>query len=422
MRVRAPIRAAATALACALVTAGCEQTMRPQAKGELVWAIGEIDAVPDGPAQAIARMWNDQNPRRPKVRVHALPASADHQRQLMATELNAGLSGFDILTLDVVWTGEFAENGWLADLQDLAPRIRKVALAAPLHSATWDGRLWAAPFTSDAGILYYRTDLVDTVPTTWEEMVRVGLALGAREGIAPFVGQGAQYEGMVVTYLELLWGAGGDLFDAGGTKVDFDDAPARKALDFMRDAYQRGFYAKGFDTMREESARIAFQSGGAVFMRNWPYAYPHLAGLESNSISKVVGRFGIAPLPAFDRNGTTSATGGHNLAVSRFSQSRGAAKDFVTFASTTRGVQRLLAEEYKRGPALASVYGDLSTDPVMTQLGQVLKDAKPRPPTPEWSAISDEIQQNVFPAYTGALPTATAVSEIRSFLELTAKP
>ncbi|MDQ3640940.1 MAG: ABC transporter substrate-binding protein [Actinomycetota bacterium] len=422
MRIRVPIRVAAVALACALVAAGCERASQPQARAELVWAIGEIDAVPDGPAQVIARMWNDQNPSGPKVRVHGLPASADHQRQLMATELNAGLGGFDILTLDVVWTGEFAENGWLADLQDRAPRFRNVALAVPMQSAMWSGRLWAAPFISDAGILYYRTDLVTTVPTTWEEMVRVGLAVGAREGIAPFVGQGAQYEGMVVTYLELLWGAGGDLFDAGGTNVDFDDAPARKALDFMRDAYQRGFYAKGFETMREEEARIAFQNGGAVFMRNWPYAYPHLAGLENGSISNVVGRFGIAPLPAFHGKGTTSATGGHNLAVSRFSQSRRAAKDFVTFASTSPEVQRLLAEKYRRGPALTSAYDGLGADPVMAPLGRILRDAKPRPPTPEWSAISDEIQQNVFPAYTGPLPSAAAVREIRSFLELTAKP
>jgi multiple sugar transport system substrate-binding protein len=387
----------------------------------LVWAIGAIDAAPGGPAPEIADLWNQAHPDGPQVRLHALPPSADDQRQLMATELNAGLPEFDILTLDVVWTGEFAVNGWLADLQRMRSSLERLSLAAPLRSATWNGTLWGAPFTSDAGVLYYRTDLVDKPPTTWEELVRVGLAAGAKAGIAPFVGQGAQYEGMVVNYLEYLWGAGGDLFNAKATDVDFRDGPARQALEFMRDARQRGFYAKDFDKMKEEDARAAFQKGEAVFMRNWPYAYPQLKGTSGSAASKVGDRFGIAPLPTFDGKGTTAAIGGHNLAVSRFSDNRRAAEQFVAFASTNAPVQRLLAKKFSRGPAMASVYADpdLLGDPVMSLLGRVLKDAKPRPPTPEWSAISDEIQQNVFPAYTGALDPATAVKGIRSFLELT---
>lgn len=360
-------------------------------------------------------MWNGQG-RGSKVRVHALPNSADDQRQLMATELNAGLSGFDILTLDVVWTGEFAVNGWLADLQGQRKRVEDLSLAAALQSASWDGRLWATPFISEAGFLYYRTDLVARAPTTWTELEKAGLDAQQRTGLTPFVGQGAQYEGLVVNYLEYLAGAGGSLFDLEGTDVEYRQEPARRAVDFMRDAFQRGLYAEDFDQMREKEARQRFQDGGAVFMRNWPDAYAKLA----KPPSKVSGNFGIAPLPTFDGKGTSAITGGSNLAVSRFSQNRSAATDFVLFASTSPEVQRLLADKYSRGPALASVYGDLAGDPVMTMLGRVLQDAKARPPTPDWSAISDEIQQNIFPAYTRSLDPGVAVKEIRSFLELTA--
>ncbi len=403
------------ALALCLASVGCQRTP-PADEGDLVWAIGANDAQPGGLAESIANMWNSQTPG-PKVRVHALPASADDQRQLMATELNAELSGLDILTLDVVWTGEFAVNRWVVDLQDIRSRLQKDSLAGPLQSATWDGKLWGAPFISEAGFLYFRTDLVaqDKVPTTWEELVRAGLAAGRTAGIAPFVGQGAQYEGLVVNYLEYLSGAGGTLFDRDGSDVAFLDEPALQAVDFMRKARQGGFYAKGFDTMREAEATAAFRNGEAVFMRNWPSAYAEL----QSPTSTVRGRFGIAPLPTFGK-GTSSITGGSNLAVSRFSQNREAAKQFVTFASTSLQVQSLLAKAYSRGPALEPVYESLSGDPVMDLLGRVLKDAKARPPSPAWSAISDEIQQSIFPAYTGALDPDKAVDNVRSFLDLTA--
>lgn len=417
------LRGISFVVVCCLVASGCKRTSETSsANPDLVWAIGANDAAAGGLAEKIARRWNSQN-RGSTVRVHALPPGADDQRQVMATALNAELPNFDILTLDVTQTGEFAENGWLADLEGQRSRVENLSLPAPLQSATWSGRLWAIPFISEAGFLYYRKDLVgDRAPTTWAELQKVGLDVGRRMGIAPFVGQGAQYEGLVVNYLELLAGAGGDLFSREGTEVEYGDGPALRALTFMQDARREGLYAEDFDTMRETEARHRFEDLQAVFMRNWPDAYAQL----EESTSKVKGKFGIAPLPTFDGNGTSAIIGGSNLGVSPFSQNPRAATEFVLFASTDFDVQRLLAEDYSRGPALASVYTarDLATNPVMKMLGQVLVDARARPPTPEWSAISDEIQQRIFPAYTGTgdpEPAAeAAVREIREFLELTA--
>jgi multiple sugar transport system substrate-binding protein len=364
-------------------------------------------------------MWNQLHPNGPKVRIEALPESADDARQQLALELNAQSSEFDILTLDLVWTGEFAENGWLESLEDLRPQIEKVSLPGPVQSASWDGKLWAAPSTADAGLLYYRKDLVPEPPRTWDELMKVGLEAGRKAGIAPFVGQGAQYEGMVVHYLEYFWGAGGDLFNEDGTKVLLQDGPALKAIEFMRTALQNGFYAPGFNTMMEEDARNAFQSGNAVFMRNWPYAYQLMTGHDPHNPSEVAGKFGIAPLPTFNGTGTIAGLGGHNLAVSRFSDKIDAAKEFVRFISTTADVQRNLGTQHSLAPTMASVYDDLAGDPVMALLGQILPDAKPRPSTPDWNAISEEIQRQVFPAYNGQRDPRAAVEAVRVFLEST---
>lgn len=416
----------AVALAVLLVSAGCS-TKSPLA-GDLVWAVAANDVLP---ATDIAAMWHREHPTAPAVRVEELPRSSDDQHRLLAIELNAKLRHFDVLSLDVVWTGEFAENGWIISLQDLRSVIEPVALPGPFQSATWQGTLWAAPFMSNAGFLYYRTDLVDRAPTSWEDIVRMGVEASRAEAarghtVVPFVGQGAQYEGLVVNYLEYLWGAGGDLFDAKGTRVRFDREAALKALDFMRSSTQAGaegrppFYHPQFSSMTEDEALAAFRNGEAVFMRNWPDKYVNL----NSPGSRVRGVFDIAALPTFEGrttsagNASTSALGGLNLAVSRWSTRTEAAKQFVRFASTSPQVQHYLARN-ARPPTLRSVYAELSGDPVMKLLGEVLPAANPRPPVPQWSAISDELQQQVFAAYTGQKDTGRAVDEIRGFLERT---
>ncbi len=412
LRARGPVVAL---LAVVLLAAGCTGSGRSSPPAELVWAIGEIDAKPDGPAQAVAALWNGTHPDRPKVRVEALPESADEQRQLMAIELNAGLRGFDILSLDVVWTGEFAESRWLVDLEDERREIERVSLPAPFQSAVWKGKLWAAPFTSGAGILYYRTDLVPTPPTTWEDLFRVGLDRARQAGIEPYVGQGAQYEGMVVNFLEYFWGAGGEVFDADRKEVRFEQDAAVRAIDFMRTALRDRFYAESLPHMTEQDALEMFREGKALFMRNWPHAYADVTGPGS----KVEGRVGIAPLPTFEGGAPVSALGGQNLAVSRYAKDVDTAKDFVKFASTDARVQHLLGNRpHSRAPTMASVYEELDADPVMALLARVLPGAKARPPTPNWASISDEIQQQVFPAYTGdRKKSGDAVDAIRSFLE-----
>ncbi len=421
MRWDAPLRAgrrAVVLLVVVLVAAACTSGSKgPSTDTELVWAIGAIEAGEDGPAQAVAKLWNDSHPDGPRVRVEALPDSADEQRQLMAIELNAGLPGLDILSLDVVWTGEFAESGWLVDLEDVRKDIEEVSLGAPFQSATWKGRLWAAPFTSGAGILYYRADLVtDPPPETWDELLQVGMAAAAgRPEIEPFVGQGAQYEGMVVNFLEYFWAAGGgEMFDEDGREVRFEPEAAVRAIEFMHRARTDGFYARDFSSMTEQDALEQFREGNAVFMRNWPYAYDLLDEEDSKLTENQVG---IVALPGLKGHGPASALGGQNLAVSRYAKDVGAAKEFVKFASTDERVQKRL-RELSRAPTMASAYRGLDKDePVMALLAEVLPHAKARPPTPNWASISDEIQQQVFPAYTADRPAEVAVEAIRAFLE-----
>jgi multiple sugar transport system substrate-binding protein len=408
-------RRTALAAAVALIAAGCGGAIGSGSEAELVWATGGVSGADRNRALEVTARWKALHPNSPRVRVEPLPLSTNEQRQLLALELNAGLRNFDIIALDVVWTPEFAQRGWLVDLQELRPEIEQVSLPGPVQAAIWNGKLWAAPDVTDAGMLYYRSDLVAKPPSTWEELIEIGRRVGEQNGIAPFVADGKQYEGLVVQYLEYFWGLGGEVFDRDGRSVLFQPDKAIQALEFMRAAFLEGVYAPGFNTMDQEEARKTFQSGEAVFLRSWPYAYQEMKGGDS----QVVGRIGIAPLPTFNGHGPVAALGGHNLAVSAFSRNIPAATEFARFVSTSRDVQLALALQQSLAPTMTAVYHDRPGDPMTELLATVLLTAKPRPATTQWATISEEMQQQIFAAYTGNREPQAAVEAMRNFLVAT---
>jgi multiple sugar transport system substrate-binding protein len=361
-----------------------------------VWAIGGSEAKPGGVHQEIAKLWSEQNPETP-IRIEVLPDEADQQREQQALELQAQGSNFDVLGMDVIWTGEYSTNGWLESLEDVRPEIEDVSLPGSFESAMWEGELWAAPYNSNAGFLYYRTDLVDEPPTTWDEMCEMAAQISKEEGIGGYIGQGSRYEGFVVNWLEVYWSGGGELFNDDQSAVEFDTGLATDTTEWFAEGMDSGCFAPGFNTAMEEEARNEFQSGNTVFMRNWPYAY---GLIKEDKGSPVRDKFEVAPLPTTGGDGTISAMGGFNNAVSAFSDNKDAAKEFVVWASTNEEVQRMLAES-SLPPTRASIYEEYQDDPVMSLLGEVLPEAKPRPPAPTWNEISVEMQRSLFPAYNG---------------------
>jgi multiple sugar transport system substrate-binding protein len=379
---------------------------------DLVWAVGGSAAAPGGPYEQMVKLYTEQDSSRPEVKLVQLPEAADLQREQMAYELQAQSSTFDILGLDVIWTGEFAVNGWIDEIDDVRGQLEGTVLDSALASAEHQKKLWAVPNNTNAGFLYYRTDLVDEPPKTWDELAKTAKEVGEKEGIGGYVGQGFQYEGLVVNYLEYVWGAGGDLVNDDASEAALTQSDAgTKALEFMQQANSDGVYAPGFNTMKEEEGRNVFQSGDAVFMRNWPYAYALMNGADEENPSKVKDKFDIAPLPTFSGDGTVSSLGGFNLAVNAFSNKKDQAKAFIVWAATDKQAQNLLVEA-SIPPVRQDLYDENSDDPVMKLLGEVLPQSKPRPPVPAYNLISQDIQQTVFPAYNGDADVGPTIDQL----------
>lgn len=336
----------------------------------------------------------------PEIRVvqRETPDAADQRHQLYVQWLNAGASSPDILQLDVIWTPEFAAAGWILPLDDFRPET-DAFFPSTVEANRWDGRLYALPWFVDVGMLYWRTDLLEGPPETFEEMARVAAEARERAGLPHgFLWQGARYEGLVTVFLEHLGGFGGRIMDADG-RVVVDSEEAVRALEFMRDAIHGGprtpagpFVPRTVLTWREEQTRFAFQNESAVLMRNWPYAY---GLMDDPDQSRVAGRFAVAPMPAEPGGSPTAALGGSQLAINVNTRHPEAAWAVIEYL--TRPEQMLeRAEVVGQYPTRAALYDTpelADAIPVPPEeVRPIVERARPRPVTPVYTELSQILQ------------------------------
>lgn len=359
----------------------------------------------------------------PGIRVvqRETPDAADQRHQLYVQWLNARASEPDILQLDVIWTAEFAAAGWLLPLDRFEPDT-EAFFPVTIAANRWQEKLYALPWFVDVGMLYWREDLLEGPPRTFAELSKEAVR-AQKDARVPFgfVWQGARYEGLICVFLEYLGGFGGRILDETG-RVAVDAEPAVRALTYMRDSiYQSGTVPETVLTWQEEQTRFAFQNAQALFMRNWPYAYPLM---ENRSRSQVHGRFSVAPMPAMPRGAPTAALGGSQLAVNANSAHPDAAYAVIEYL--TRPEQMLerarVAGQYPPRPALyegGALAGALAVQP--EQALRIIERAVARPVSPVYTELSQILQVRLHQALTRqATPKAAlvhAATDMRRLLE-----
>lgn len=378
---------------CSGSTPGENNATSDSGRGPITFATGKDTT---GQLQKLLDRWNTAHPSE-KVTMVELSESADDQRNAMVQNFQAKSSRFDVVNADVVWTAEFAARGWIAPLDGKIDT--SALLPATVATATYNGKLYAAPYTSDGGMLYYRKDLVPTPPTTWDEL-KADCAVATQNKMGCYAGQFAQYEGLTVNVSEAINSAGGDIVKNSGKDVTVDSAEARAGLQFLVDGFKQGYIPKEAITYQEEEGRRAFQQGHLLFLRNWPYVYNLAQAPGKDSV--VQGKFAVAPLPG--PNGPGSSTlGGHNLALSSFSKHQQSAIDWMTFMEST-DIQRPLLTELSNAPVVASLYDDPQLQqqvPYLATLKQSILKAKTRPVTPVYNEVTLAVEKNAYEALQG---------------------
>lgn len=397
---------------------GCEKKVPESIGNGTVTIVFKHGKVPGDPEhmKRLLKKFEEENPGI-NVIDETLPSTTDEQHQFYVINLEAGASDFDVISMDVIWVPEFARAGWLLDVSHLmSEEKRNDTFPGPLEAISFEDRFFALPWYIDAGLLYYRKDLLEELgfgpPETWNKLIEIAKTVSRRhDNLYGFIWQGKQYEGLVCNVLEYFWSNDGDVFRDGA--VVLDSPQNIEALTFMRDLVVKYKVSPTLVTTAvEESTRHIFGNGKAVFMRNWPYAW----NIFDSDGSLIKGKVGVAPLPAFFGKSSASTLGGWQLGINRYTRHPEAAERLLNFL-TSKKTQKYLALTVGYKPTLRSLYSDkdlMRQQPFMTGLHDIFMKARPRPVSPYYMMMTQVLQPEFSSAISGIkTPTAALRSAQR---------
>jgi trehalose/maltose transport system substrate-binding protein len=378
--------------------------------------------------RAAADRYMDQNPG-VMIEVLETPDLATDRLGLYLQFFEAQSAAVDVYQIDVIWPGDLAEH--LVDLYEYgAEDVADLHFPAIIENNTVDGSLVGIPWFTDAGLLYYRTDLLeeygfDGPPETWEELEEMAQAIqeGEREAgnqdFWGFVWQGNAYEGLTCDGIEWVASHGGGTIVSPDQVITINNPNAIESIERAA-SWVGDISPPGVTGFAEEDSRAVWQAGNAAFMRNWPYAY----SLGNEPDSPIAGQFDVAPLPAGPGADGQSAAclGGWQLAVSQYSQNPEIAAD-VAFFLASEEEQKIRAIEGSLNPTIMDLYEDsevLEAVPFMGALFDVFTGAVARPSTataPQYNQVSELFFTAVHNVLTGATDAETALEELELDLE-----
>lgn len=330
------------------------------------------------------------------------PHSSTAYHDLLTQKLKNRDATVDIFFMDVIWVPEFAEAGWARRLDErFSPAMREAFLPATIEVGRYVDHLYGVPSRIDAGLLYYRSDLLAKYgfapPTTWHELARQAETIVAGEHLRHptlrgYTAQFKQYEGLVCNMLEFINGHGGTLLSADGTRSTLARPEALAALQFVRDRVIGGLASRAALTYQEPESLSVFLQGQAIFHRNWPYAW-ELANNQTRST--VAGQVAVMPLPGFTPGRTTAALGGWLYGISAYSQHPDEAWALIEFLSS-QAIQKKFTQKAGIAPSRTVLFSDpdlLAAAPQLRNHLTVLQAATPRPRSPIYPALSHLLQR-----------------------------
>ena len=373
--------------------------------GNVTWCIGKDTT---GAFSQVVNLYNQSHPQ-VHVKLLELPTSADQQRTQLVQRERAKSPECDVLGMDVIWTAEFAAQGWLRNTTSAITARKSEFIPATLNTTKIGDKYWAVPFNTNAGLLFYDKSKIHTPPTTWQQAYQMAKSGG---GIGF---QGQSYEGLTVDFLELLYSAGGSVLSPDGKTATIDSPKAQQVLSFMQQGLKDGAAPQANLTYMEEESRNAFQTGKVSLLRNWPYVYALAKQAHVN--------FGVEPLPAWAGGKPASVLGGYNLGISSYSKNPGAALSFINYA-TAPAAQNKFFIKSSLPAVITKVYSDpavIKAQPFAPSLLKAVESGIPRPVSPVYPQISEAIYKNVYSALQGNASPDAALKKAKSQIEAALK-
>jgi multiple sugar transport system substrate-binding protein len=354
-----------------------------------------------------------------KVRYRQMPSDTGEYFDQLRTQFQAGASDIDVIGGDVIWPAQFAGNGYIADLSDRFKDSDEF-LPGPMEAMRFQDGIYGVPWYTDAGLLYYRKDLLEKAgfsepPKTWDELVEQAKKTQRDEDVQfGFVFQGAEYEGGVCNGLEYIWTHGGDVLDPNDpSKVVVESPESVAGLTTQRAMIEDGVTTRAMLQYLEDESHGAFVRGDSVFLRNWPYVYALLSDPKESEIKP--GQVGVTSLPVGGGE-SASALGGWNFFVNANSEKQDQAWEFIRWMTQPEQLKKN-ALEGSRLPVRRELYEDaeiLDNVPV-AKLGKevIIQNSRPRPVSPVYSDISLEMAEKFSASLAGEMSPEEAVAALQ---------
>lgn len=352
-----------------------------------------------------------------EVEIREMPSDTGQSHDQYVTMFSAQSSEIDVFDLDVIWPAEFAQAGYLLPLDRLMEQDGIETgkyIKGAMDAGNFGGQQWTMPKFIDAGLLFYRKDLVKEPPKTWDDLISQAKASNGQGGTKfGYLMQAKQYEGLVCNFVEFSASYGGKILDEQGN-VAVNNPATIKGLNKMMEIVKSDFVPTNITTFTEPESHTAFLEGQSAFIRNWPYQF---ALAQDPAQSKIVDKVAIAPLPAGDA-GSAAALGGWMGGINKFSKHPKEAWEFLKFMTGPEG-QKISAVEGGLAPTFLPAYDDADVQkasPLFANKDFIdgVSAAVSRPTTPIYPKISEVIQIEVSKALAGQLTAEQAVQNMET--------
>ena len=366
----------------------------------------------------------NKNRGKSEVILREMPQDRQEYFEKLTTEFQVRGGKIDVTAGDDIWTAELAENEWIADVSNrFSESERSKFLDGPLQSLVYEGKIYGIPWSTDAGMLYYRKDLLEKSgfsgpPATWEELKEMAKKAVQESGTRfGFVFQGANYEGGVCNALEFIWTHGGEVLDPDdSSKVIIDSSESIAGLTAEQSMVSEGVTPQTVANYTELESETTFLKGDAVFCRNWPYMYEMITISDISRIQPE--QVGVAPLPVGEgQSHAVSCLGGSNILINASSEMKDEAWEFARFM-TSEESQKMRTPF--NSPTLKTLYDDpevLEPMPVIALGKEALQNAKPRPVSPHYSEMSSKMAEQFNGILRGAISAEEAVKTLQIELQ-----
>ncbi len=352
--------------------------------------------------------------------------STNERKEILARSLRGHGDGIDLFAVDIIWVQRFAK--WCEPLDKyFEDKELKKILSPALQSCYFDGELVAVPLDLVQSIMYYRSDLINKMKDskeiirklnnyiTWEDFIKLSSEFPDKNNF--YIFPGADYEGFICCFTEQLLSLKPNYFEVNGFNFETPEAEQTLKL-FVNLVNKYKISPPNVSEFTETPSYRYFINHDSPFLWGWPTFdkdfLENPINIQKQKLLKKV------PAPHFADKRPAFIFGGWDLMVSKFSNKKEQAVDFMKFLIKNSS-QEVFCNESGLYPIVKSFYEDSTLFhkyPNLVQYKELLKYGVHRPMNVEYTKFSKIMSYYFNKAIKNEIPVKDALVKCTKAIQL----